>query len=36
VRDAPVEAVQAAISPATWPEQKAPRIQATLREIASA
>jgi endonuclease III len=28
-----VEAVQAAISPATWPEQKAPRIQATLREV---
>ena len=33
VRDAPVQAVQAAITPATWPEQKAPRIQATLREI---
>jgi endonuclease-3 len=33
VRDAPVEAVQAAISPATWPEQKAPRIQATLAEV---
>lgn len=33
VRDAHVEAVQAAITPATWPEQKAPRIQATLREI---
>jgi len=33
VRDAPVEAVQTAISPATWPEQKAPRIQATLREL---
>jgi endonuclease-3 len=34
VRDAPVAAVEAAISPATWPEQKAPRIQATLAEIA--
>jgi endonuclease-3 len=34
VRDAPVEAVQAAISPVTWPEQKAPRIQATLGEVA--
>ncbi|HEY0780340.1 MAG TPA: hypothetical protein VGD56_20455 [Gemmatirosa sp.] len=33
VRDAPVADVQAAITPATWPEQKAPRIQATLREI---
>jgi endonuclease-3 len=27
VRDAPVAPVQEAISPATWPEQKAPRIQ---------
>ncbi|GJG85652.1 hypothetical protein tb265_08330 [Gemmatimonadetes bacterium T265] len=35
VRDAPVEAVREAIRPATWPELKAPRIQATLREIAS-
>jgi endonuclease-3 len=34
VRDAPTADVQAAISPATWPEQKAPRIQATLAEIA--
>ncbi len=32
-RDAPVDAVQDAVSPATWPEQKAPRIQAVLREI---
>ena len=32
-RDAPVEAVEEAIAPATWPEQKAPRIQAVLREI---
>jgi endonuclease-3 len=34
VRDAPVAEVQAAVSPATWPEQKAPRIQATLAEVA--
>lgn len=33
VRDAPTDAVQAAIAPATWPEQKAPRLQAVLREI---
>ncbi|MET0399256.1 MAG: Fe-S cluster assembly protein HesB [Longimicrobiaceae bacterium] len=33
VRDEPVDAVQDAVSPATWPEQKAPRIQAVLREI---
>ncbi len=33
VRDADVEAVRAAISSATWPEQKAPRIQAVLRRI---
>ena len=33
VRDAPVGEVEAAITPATWPEQKAPRIQAILREI---
>ncbi len=33
VRDAPVDDVQRAITPATWPELKAPRIQATLREI---
>ncbi len=33
VRDAPVAPVQEAISPATWPEQKAPRIQQILREI---
>lgn len=33
VRDAPVGAVEEAIAPATWPEQKAPRIQAVLREI---
>ena len=33
VRDAPTEAVQLAIRACTWPEQKAPRIQAVLREI---
>jgi endonuclease-3 len=33
VRDAPVEEVQAAITPCTWPEQKAPRIQQVLRKI---
>jgi endonuclease-3 len=30
VRDAPVQAVEEAISPCTWPEQKAPRIQQVL------
>jgi endonuclease-3 len=34
VRDAPVLEVQAAIGPATWPEQKAPRIQEVLRLVA--
>ena len=33
VRDAPVTKVQEAISACTWPEQKAPRIQAVLREL---
>jgi endonuclease-3 len=33
VRDAPEDAVREAISAATWPEQKAPRIQAVLRKI---
>jgi endonuclease III len=33
VRDAPVERLQELISAATWPEQKAPRIQAILREV---
>lgn len=33
VRDAPVAEVQEAISACTWPEQKAPRIQAVLREL---
>ncbi len=33
VRDADTEAVQAAIAPCTWPEQKAPRIQQILKQI---
>jgi endonuclease-3 len=33
VQDAPVNEVEAAISPCTWPEQKAPRIQQVLRLI---
>ena len=33
VRDAPVAEVQDAIAAATWPEQKAPRLQAVLRAI---
>ena len=33
VRDAPASAVQDAIAAATWPEQKAPRLQAILRAI---
>ena len=33
VRDAPTEAVRQAIRSCTWPEQKAPRVQAVLREI---
>ncbi|SDK17303.1 endonuclease-3 [Catalinimonas alkaloidigena] len=33
VRDAPVAEVEEAIAPCTWPEQKAPRIQAVLREV---
>src|SRR5688500_9719494 len=33
VRDAPTHEVQEAISAATWPEQKAPRIQQILRLI---
>lgn len=33
VRDAPTEAVQTAIRPCTWPEQKAPRLQDVLRRI---
>lgn len=33
VRDAPTSEVEEAIKDCTWPEQKAPRIQAVLREI---
>ncbi len=33
VRDADTEAVEKAIAPCTWPEQKAPRIQQILRQI---
>jgi endonuclease-3 len=33
VRDAPLAEVQDAIAAATWPEQKAPRLQAILRAI---
>ena len=33
VRDAPVADIQAALSPCTWPEQKAPRLQEVLRRI---
>ncbi|HEX6037612.1 hypothetical protein [Longimicrobium sp.] len=33
VRDAPVAEVQDAVSPCTWPEQKAPRVQQVLREV---
>jgi endonuclease-3 len=33
VRDAPTNDVQSAISPCTWPEQKAPRIQQVLRLV---
>lgn len=35
VRDAPVEQVQEAITACTWPEQKAPRIQAVLKELSA-
>lgn len=33
VRDAPTSGVEAAIASCTWPEQKAPRLQAVLRAI---
>ncbi|NEQ32613.1 MAG: Fe-S cluster assembly protein HesB [Leptolyngbya sp. SIO4C5] len=33
VRDAPTDQVQQAIAPCTWPEQKAPRLQAVLQRI---
>src|ERR671913_1331470 len=35
VRDAPTEEIEATIAGVTWPEQKAPRIQAVLRAIAA-
>lgn len=34
VRDAPTAEVQEAVSPCTWPEQKAPRVQSVLLAIA--
>lgn len=33
VRDAPTSEVEQAVASCTWPEQKAPRIQAVLREL---
>lgn len=33
LKDAPTEAVEQAIAPCTWPEQKAPRLQQVLRLI---
>ena len=36
VRDAPQDEVEAAVAPCTWPEQKAPRVQAVLRGISDA
>jgi endonuclease-3 len=33
LRDAPTAEVEAAIAGVTWPEQKAPRLQAVLREV---
>ncbi len=33
VIDAPTAEVEAALAPATWPEQKAPRVQAVLKQI---
>ncbi len=33
VRDAPVAAVERAIAPCTWPDQKAPRLQQVLRLV---
>ncbi|WP_224247789.1 endonuclease III domain-containing protein [Hyalangium gracile] len=35
VRDAPLLEVQEAVASVTWPEQKAPRLQAVLREISA-
>lgn len=36
VRDAPTGEVESALAPCTWPEQKAPRVQAVLRAIGEA
>lgn len=36
VRDAPEAEVREAVAPCTWPEQKAPRVQAVLRAITDA
>ncbi len=36
VRDADTAEVEAAVAPCTWPEQKAPRVQAVLRGITDA
>ncbi|WP_412063588.1 endonuclease III domain-containing protein [Rubrivirga sp. IMCC45206] len=36
VRDAPTTDVQAALAPCTWPEQKAPRVQAVLGAVTDA
>ncbi|MGB3138111.1 MAG: Fe-S cluster assembly protein HesB [Nodosilinea sp.] len=36
VRDAPTAEVEQAISPCTWPEQKAPRVQQVLRLVGEA
>ncbi|WP_420454129.1 endonuclease III domain-containing protein [Rubrivirga sp.] len=36
VRDAPTAEVEDALAPCTWPEQKAPRVQAVLRAITDA
>ncbi|MDT0632892.1 hypothetical protein RQM47_14190 [Rubrivirga sp. S365] len=36
VRDAPTDEVKEALAPCTWPEQKAPRVQAVLRAITDA
>ncbi len=36
VRDASTDEVEAAIAPSTWPEQKAPRLQAVLRAVTEA
>ena len=33
IRDAPTAAIEAALAPCTWPEQKAPRLQEILRRI---